>query len=137
MIDSQKIDEAVRMFSGIPYRHGGRSKDGLDCLGLVYVFYKQLGIDLPDNDGSPYPPDWYKKDRMRLYRGVQEIGKPVPVQELAPVDLVFFRIGGFVNHIGVMVSPDSFIHVLKGQRVHVSPLNAFWRRHLMGARRLT
>lgn len=34
---------------GIPYRTGGRSLEGLDCVGLVLTYYaRQFGIVLPD-----------------------------------------------------------------------------------------
>ena len=58
-----KYEQIARQFLGIPYRHGGRDRKGLDCLGLVHLFYRELGIKVPDNDGQPYANDWYKKIR--------------------------------------------------------------------------
>lgn len=136
MVDSRAIDSAVPMFLGIPYRHGGRTKDGLDCLGLVYLFYQQLGVRIPDGDGTPYPADWYKKDAGRLQRGIETLGNPVSLSDLKPLDLVYFKIGGLISHLGVVVKPGKFIHVMKDRKVEVSPLNLFWRRYLAGARRL-
>jgi probable lipoprotein NlpC len=133
-----KYEQIARQFLGIPYRHGGRDRKGLDCLGLVHLFYRELGIKVPDNDGQPYANDWYKKDPERLLRGLLQVGKPVdlPAEPLQPLDLVYFRMGGAITHAGVMIDHRSFLHVLTRQTVQISPLNLAWKRRLRGARRL-
>ena len=133
-----KYEQIARQFLGIPYRHGGRDRKGLDCLGLVHLFYQELGIKVPDNDGQPYANDWYKKDPERLLRGLLQVGKPVnlPAEPLQPLDLVYFRMGGAITHAGVMIDHRSFLHVLTRQTVQISPLNLAWKRRLRGARRL-
>ena len=62
-MEQSNYESTARQFLGIPYRHGGRDRKGLDCLGLVHLFYQELGIKIPDTDGRPYAPDWYKKIR--------------------------------------------------------------------------
>ena len=133
-----KYAEIARQFLGIPYRHGGRDKNGLDCLGLAYIFYKELGITLPTSDGLPYTADWYREDPERLWRGLLKIGSPVDLKTelLEPLDLVYFQVGGAITHAGVMIDRHSFLHVMIGQPVHLTCLNSTWKRHLRGARRL-
>lgn len=133
-----KYEQIARQFLGIPYRHGGRDRKGLDCLGLVHLFYRELGIKVPDNDGQPYANDWYKKAPERLLRGLLQVGKPVdlPAEPLQPLDLVYFHMGGAITHAGVMIDHRSFLHVLTRQTVQISPLNLAWKRRLRGARRL-
>lgn len=137
MIEQSAIDAAVKEFTGIPYLHGGRSKSGLDCLGLVRAFLDKFKIAIPENDGSIYESDWYKRDPGRLARGVAKVGKPITFDQLQPLDLVYFRVGGAVTHVAVMVTRTSFIHVMIGERVHISPMNYAWKRRYAGARRLT
>ncbi|NLW56739.1 MAG: C40 family peptidase [Firmicutes bacterium] len=123
---------------GIPYRHGGRDKEGIDCLGLLCLFYKKLGINLPDHDGQEYSLDWYKKDPERFWRGLQQVGEEVSLatEPLKPLDLVYFKIGGAITHAAVMLDEHSFLHVMSGQRVHITRLTRAWKRRLKGARRL-
>lgn len=41
------IDQA-RTYLGVPFRHHGRTARGLDCAGLVWRTYADLGVILPD-----------------------------------------------------------------------------------------
>jgi probable lipoprotein NlpC len=137
-MEQNKGKEIARQFLGIPYRHGGRDSTGLDCLGLVYLFYKKLGIEIPTDDGRPYTTDWYKTDPERFVRGLLQVGRGINLntEQLQPFDLVYFRVGGAVTHAGVMVDHRSFLHVMTGQSVRITPLNLAWKRRLRGARRL-
>ena len=137
-MEPNKYEQIARQFLGIPYRHGGRDRSGLDCLGLALLFYKELGLTIPAVDGKSYNPDWYKSDPERLLRGLHQVGREVNLkaEQLQPLDLVYFRVGGAITHAGVMIDQHSFLHVMIGQQVNVARLNPAWRRRLRGARRL-
>ena len=128
---------AIGKYIGIPYRHNGRDLSGVDCLGLIAMFYKDLGIALIDGDGAPIAEDWYVHDPERYERGLESVGVEAD-GELQPLDLVYFELGdGVVRHAGIMVSKTHFIHVREGRRVDVSRYRGFWRKHHVGTRRLT
>jgi len=134
--DPKQIESVVRELVGVPYVHAGRDPAaGLDCLGLIHVFYKRFGISVPDGDGAPYERDWFRRDPVRYLRGILQHGKPVDPDDLQPLDFVYFFMGGAVTHAGVMVDSERFIHVLEGRAVSVSRLSSMWRRRLVGARR--
>lgn len=61
----------------IPYLHGGISAYGIDAPGLVWIVYRQLGIDVPRFGGA-----------------LKDAGDPVAFEELHPGDLVFLDHGG-------------------------------------------
>ena len=53
--------------------HNGRSSEkGIDCLGFVILFYRDLEAELPNDDGKPIEEDWYKKDPYRYIRGYKK-----------------------------------------------------------------
>lgn len=134
--EPKQIESVACELVGIPYLHEGRDPaTGLDCLGLICVFYKRLGIDVPDGDGEPYSRDWFRQDPERYLRGILKHGNPIEPAELRALDFVYFSMGGAVTHAGVMVDGELFIHVLEGGSVCVSRLNSMWRRRLAGARR--
>jgi probable lipoprotein NlpC len=119
---------------GIPYRCGGRNIDGLDCLGLTWLFYQLNGISIPDTDGGPYDINWAGESPDRFLQGLLKIGDGA-TGDLQPLDLVYFRFGGKVTHSGVMVDRTHFIHVMQESTVRITPLT-LWRRRFAGARRL-
>jgi cell wall-associated NlpC family hydrolase len=136
MIDPNQIESLVKKYLGIPYQHAGRDVTGLDCLGLVHFFYKDCGIDIPDGDGAEYSRDWTRTDPERYLRGILAIGTPAPLDDLKPLDFVYFRMGRNITHGAIMLDNQYFLHVLQNTRVHVSQMDNIWQRRLAGARRL-
>ena len=135
-MNTKQIKELVNKYKGIPYCHAGRDLNGLDCLGLIYLFYNDCGVYIPDGDGKPYSPDWYKDDPDRYRRGIIKYGEPAPLDDLRTLDLVYFRMFKYISHTGIMLDTQHFIHVHQNSVVHISPLNFIWRKRLAGARRL-
>jgi probable lipoprotein NlpC len=43
---SRAID-ASRAYTGVPYKFGGINKVGMDCSGLLFTAFKDIGIDIP------------------------------------------------------------------------------------------
>ncbi|GAB6099576.1 hypothetical protein JCM16358_14550 [Halanaerocella petrolearia] len=134
----EKMEKVVRKYRNIPYKHNGRSLRGLDCLGLVIFVYQEFGIDVPTGDGSSIPEDWYKKDPDRYLRGLLQIGRSVPFEDLQVLDLVYFKLlDDIVTHSGVMINDHEFIHILQDRNVEVGTLERrFWRRKIAGGRRI-
>ena len=42
------VMEAARGFIGVPWRHRGRNRLGIDCAGLCWAAYHAAGVTLPD-----------------------------------------------------------------------------------------
>lgn len=97
---------------GIPYRHGGLSKRGIDCSGFVYLTYlKQFGIKLP-----------------RSTEQQSRIGFEVMQHELNIGDLVFFSSLFTDTHVGIYLGRRQFLHASTSQGVMISNMdNEYWR----------
>lgn len=106
---------------GVPYRFGGQSRSGIDCSGFVrQIFADVYGMQLPHNSSAMY-----------------KLGKPVSRSELKPGDLVFFRQMGYIDHSGIYMGGNWFIHSATSVGVSYSALNApYFGDHYAGARRL-
>ncbi|WP_153410298.1 C40 family peptidase [Nocardia macrotermitis] len=73
----ERAVEAARTKLGSAYRYGSAGPDAFDCSGLVQWSYRQAGITLP-----------------RTSYGQLDSGRPVPLNQLQPGDLVSFYGGG-------------------------------------------
>lgn len=48
MTEVNPLIAAARTYIGVKFRHRGRSRNGLDCAGLIKASYWDCGVDLPD-----------------------------------------------------------------------------------------
>ncbi len=118
----QRLWQAARAWLGTPYRYGGQSKRGVDCSGLVQQIYRELF-------------------NMRLPRTVAELareGRFVRPPWLEPGDLIFFRTtrSGNIDHVGIYLGQDKFLHASGEQGVIISDINeSYFRNRLALMRR--
>jgi hypothetical protein len=85
----------AEQFLGVRYVWAGASPvDGFDCSGFTMYVYAQLGVQLTHFSGA----QWNE-------------GSRVPVDQLAPGDLVFFEPGASgPGHVGIYIGGGEFIH---------------------------
>ncbi|SDE04981.1 NlpC/P60 family protein [Glycomyces harbinensis] len=69
----------------IPYLHGGVSAYGIDAPGLVWIVFRQLGVDVP-----------------RFGEALMTAGEAVEFEDLHPGDLVFIEHGGDAKTPAIM-----------------------------------
>lgn len=114
------IDEAESHL-GTAYCSGGTTRDCFDCSGFVIACFVSIGIPLP-----------------RTSRDIAAFGFEIDRDELQPGDVVVFRTSGReINHVGIMVDAEQFIHASTSRGVIVSALNeSYWKRSYVGARRV-
>jgi cell wall-associated NlpC family hydrolase len=84
----------ARAFLGVPWRHLGRSRAGVDCIGLVLLAAGAAGVALPDP--APYARE---PQGTRLLDGILAHARRVPAAE--PGDVLLFRMGLYGGHVGL------------------------------------
>lgn len=108
-------------FIGTPYRSGGTSSDGVDCSGLTFTVYRQIGVKLP-----------------RTSDAQAHAGSHIDRGDLRPGDLVFFGSGSNVTHVGIYADDGEFIHAsTRARSVRFDRLdNKYFSNRYIGARRV-
>lgn len=124
---ADKIIGSALNFSGVPYKFGGTTANGMDCSGLLYVAFGEHDITLP-----------------RVSYNMAEEGKQVRVKDLEKGDLLFFKTskkGKRINHVGMVVAVEKndvkFIHASTSRGVIISSLReGFWNYAFVKATRI-
>jgi lipoprotein Spr/probable lipoprotein NlpC len=116
----KKLYAQYNYWRGTPYKYGGLSLRGVDCSGFVHQAYKAVyNISLPRSTS----------DQIRR-------GQAVSRTELKTGDLLFFKTGWKVRHVGIYVEKGKFMHASSSRGVTISNLNdAYWRKSYTQARR--
>ncbi len=123
-LGSGNVVMAAYALRGSRYVMGGTSRSGFDCSGFVrYVLSTTDGVSVPRTAAAQY------------YHGL-----PVPVQNMEPGDLVFFKntYKHGISHVGIYAGQGKFIHAANSHKgVRMDLLNApYYWSHFAGARRV-
>lgn len=95
---------------GVPYRHAGYSKSGIDCSGFVSHIYKDV-----------YDIDLTHSACQMIYQMKTLVKK----SELRMGDIIFFRIHGHrISHVGMYLKDGKFIHASSYNGITVNDLSA-------------
>jgi len=107
----KKLYTHYNEWRGVKYREGGMSKKGVDCSGFVHLAYKQK----------------LHKNIPRSTELMSEAGKQISSKNLRPGDVIFFKTGWKVRHVGIYVGKGEFIHASSSRGVTKSKLNSpYW-----------
>lgn len=110
---------------GVPYCYGGNTKSGVDCSGLSKALYRDVfGVNLHRRSIEQYNQDCVSVSKSKVREG----------------DLVFFssdRKKGNINHVGVYLRDEKFIHASSSKGVIVSSLTEnYYKRIWVGCGRV-
>lgn len=119
------VVQAARRYLGTPFRHRGRSASGLDCAGLVWRSYYDLGTTLPDIR-------WYGREPHR--DGLREVvreafGDPVHRPPI-PGDVLLMRFNREPHHLAIVGDYPGSLSLIHSYgdagRVVEHRLDPFW-----------
>ncbi len=119
-IDDEWIN-FLQHWIGTRYVYGGQSLSGTDCSGFSRNLYqKVLGIQLPRTSGDQ------AISCGNLFKDSLQTG-----------DLVFFKNGSRISHVGVYLTNGRFVHASCSQGVTISQLKEpYYQKRFFGAGRI-
>lgn len=120
-------------FIEVPFTPDGRSFDGVDCYGLMWIIYKTLfKIELPRYDG--FSTDKAVNHPEEVKKIIKEVTdrswKPIEIGDEQVGDSIEIKILGESVHCGIVVRPQrDMIHVHKAINVTVERYNTGKWKH--------
>ncbi|MCO6462407.1 MAG: C40 family peptidase [Saprospiraceae bacterium] len=120
--DNKILIKLINEWLGVPYRFGGKTKEGIDCSGFTSVLLREV-----------YHINFTGPSYIMAAKSQQ-----IKRNQLEEGDLVFFKIGGSkVSHVGVYLSNDYFVHATVKRGVIISSLNEpYYARYYFEAGRV-
>ena len=115
------IATAASALIGTPYHFGGADAGGFDCSGLALYVHERVGLSIP-----------------RTAAEQQHAARAVPLAQILPGDLVFFRIRKRgIDHVGIYTGAGHFVHAPHaGVSVSSADLTGgYYARHIISAGR--
>lgn len=111
-LKNKELYSFILEWYGTPYQFGGQTMQGVDCSGFANVLYKQV----------------YKIQLPRTSKDIAENIKRKYTDELKEGDLVCFSFGksGEVNHVGIYLHNNRFVHASTSKGVIISDLTEPW-----------
>lgn len=107
-LKSKDLYRFITDWIGVKYKLGGLDKNGIDCSGFALLLEKNIyGYQLP-----------------RRSREQAEVVRKIGQGKLEEGDLIFFSFAGNeVDHVGVYLNNDFFVHASTTRGVVVDDLN--------------
>jgi lipoprotein Spr/probable lipoprotein NlpC len=107
-LKNKQLFRYINDWSGVKYRLGGLDKRGIDCSGFTYLVQKDI----------------YGKQLPRRSVDQASVIKEKNLNQLKEGDLIFFSFGGReIDHVGIYLNGDSFVHASPSRGIIVEDLS--------------
>ena len=131
--DPDAVIAAARAWLGTPYHDQASLRGvGCDCLGLARGVWRDV-VGAEPQAIPPYSRDWGETGFNEvLAEGARAMMIDIPVAQIGPGTLVLFRMAprAIAKHVGILTSPDNFIHSYERLGVIEEVLTPIWRRRI-------
>jgi cell wall-associated NlpC family hydrolase len=122
----KRVMETARTYLGVPFKHQGRTRSGVDCVGLIVCVAHDLGLSKADFTAYPRVPDGRTFQAELRKHLDQKFGDP------EPGDIVVLALGPYPCHVGI-ITDHGIIHALERcNRVAEHRLSSDWRAKIRG-----
>ncbi len=144
MISEQKISTALSdinnwlpNYIGLPYKHLGNTRDGIDCFNLITLVYKEvLQEEIPystQDSGCDVSLDWYARTEtanILFDRAKPKWGWEI-VEKVKPFDVVLMSIGATngPNHCALYLNNNRILQVTDGHTSWVTKYGRYYQQY--------
>lgn len=121
---------AARAYLGVPYLHQGRTRHGMDCVGLVICVAHDLEISDWDIDGYGRVPSGRRMERL-----IQQHCEKIRACDAQPGDMLHLAYDKEPQHVA-LITDYGIIHADNQRGVVEHVLDLAGRRRIRGAYKL-
>ena len=119
---------AARAYLGVPFVHQGRTRHGLDCIGLLVCAARDAGARIEDR--ADYPRDPNGRLPIELDRQFDAVDARIPG------DILLMRFAGEPQHIALYTGATLIHSYASIRRVVEHRLDIKWARRIVQTYRI-
>jgi len=117
----EALYKAHEEWQGTPYVLGGSGIGGVDCSSFTQIIFR----------------DYFGKTLPRNTRQQLQEGSSVRRNHIRPGDLIFFRTGRDLLHVGIAIEDGKFLHASVSSGVMISRVDQrYWASRYLASRRV-
>lgn len=129
-----RIINEARSWIGTPWRHIGRNRKGLDCIGLGVVVAREVGL-------TNYDVTTYGRDPTPgLIEHFRRVAVEIPIMQAMPGDFYVIKDGPYPYHVAFCSERDGIPHIIhanaRRRMVIEEPYTDYWQSLTIHAFRL-
>lgn len=132
--DKTKSDQIAQSLLEFPFKKKGRDPEGIDCLGIIILYFKAFDVEIPDYSGIE---DWGEYDEEYVKAIPKLVRKLEPEEKPQVGDIVVFskaqELTGSLNHAGIFLGDSNFLHACLRLNVRIDHLwDPSWKPKIYG-----
>lgn len=110
LITAQALIDSARTLKGIPWRHQGRSKFGVDCIGLVVLAAQGAGLDFATFLSIRDDRNYKRDPDPKLLALVEQCCSPAPAPIPGCLIVLQFPADRHPRHFALYTAEGNIIH---------------------------
>ncbi len=120
-----------RTWLGVPFRHQGRSRLGVDCGGYLECIAIDAGLNITRSKTYSRSPDPQLIEEALLANCIK-----VPISDMQPGDILWFSFAGEPRHVGLATDIGVLHAWAKPGKVVEHRLDEVWLKRLKAVYRI-
>ena len=127
-VDRNHLIAIARQWLGVPFRHQGRNRLGVDCGGLLLCIGEDAGLDL-------IPPEVYSMSPSPdvIRAALTANCEPIAVHQAKPGDVLWLRFGDDPTHVALRTDIGLLHAWAKPGKVVEHRIDGAWHRRIVSA----
>lgn len=106
---------------GVPFKVHGRTKEGMDCYGLLIEIAKRLGVNFPDAFYNSVDID----SKENTYNFLSESLPIEKIDKLEKYCIILMYRGNKFSHVGIYLGEGKFIHSTENYGVCIQNIRRY------------
>ena len=130
-VDRNELIRIARTWIGVPFLHRGRSREGIDCGGLLIAVGREIGLKIDEPNTYSMSPD-----PGVIETSLKRYCTQIEIDSAQAGDILWLSFAGEPRHVG-FATDTGLLHAWAGPgKVVEHTVDSVWKKRVRAAYRL-